>query len=136
MRIEIRAHSVPVTDDLRKHVTRRFRVIDRQVSALAQLTLELFERPGAPAGESQVAEATLELKGVTLRARSSARDPRTAIVALSEQLGVQVKRHRDKRRRRREARTADVAANAAFTHSELAANAALGQSEVPLIGAR
>ena len=49
--------------------------------------------------EDQVAEATLYLKGVTLRARDRARDMRHAINLCAEELARQVKRHRDKRRK-------------------------------------
>jgi putative sigma-54 modulation protein len=51
-----------------------------------------------------VAEATLYLKGVTLRAKDASRDVKHSINLVSEELGRQVKRHRDKRRGRREAR--------------------------------
>lgn len=130
MRIEVKGRNVPVSDDLKQHITRRFRVIDRQVSRLAQLRLEVFEQRGAPAAQSQVAEATLQLKGVTLRARSAAHDMRHAIVMVSEQLDVQVKRHRDKRRRRREARVADLGA------AGLTAEASTQRSDVTLVGRR
>ena len=48
-----------------------------------------------------IAEATLFLKGVTLRARDSGRDMRHAIHLCEEELARQVKRHREKRRGRR-----------------------------------
>ena len=51
-----------------------------------------------------VAEATLHLKGVTLRATDSSRDIKHSINLIAEELARQVKRHRDKRRRRREQR--------------------------------
>jgi putative sigma-54 modulation protein len=53
-----------------------------------------------------VAEATLHLKGVTLRAREASRDLKHSINLISDELARQVKRHRDKRRRRREQRAA------------------------------
>ena len=59
--------------------------------------------------DSQVAEATLHLKGVTLRARDCSGDMMHSINLCSDEVGVQVKRHRDKRRRRREARAAAAA---------------------------
>ncbi|HEY7276008.1 MAG TPA: HPF/RaiA family ribosome-associated protein, partial [Trebonia sp.] len=56
--------------------------------------------------DSQVAEATLHLKGVTLRARDASPDLVHSINLCADSLAVQVKRHRDKRRKRREARAA------------------------------
>jgi putative sigma-54 modulation protein len=54
-----------------------------------------------------VAEATLHLKGVTLRARDASRDLIHSINLCAEELSVQVKRHRDKRRKRRESRAVE-----------------------------
>jgi putative sigma-54 modulation protein len=56
-----------------------------------------------------VAEATLHLKGVTLRARDASPDLVRSINLCADELHVQVKRHRDKRRKRREARAAAAA---------------------------
>jgi putative sigma-54 modulation protein len=115
MKIEVKGRNLPVSDDLKDQVARRFRVIDKQVSEFAQLEVEVFEEPNPSIADCQVAEATLHLKGVTLRARSATRDLQHSIVVVSEDLGRQVKRHRDKRRKRREARAkaaADVATQA------------------------
>jgi len=110
MRIEVKGRNVPVSDDTREHVVKRFRKVSRQVSELAELEVELFEEQNPAIAESQVAEATLHLKGVTLRAREATREMNHSINKISEDLSVQVKRHRDKRRRRREARDAAAAA--------------------------
>jgi putative sigma-54 modulation protein len=106
MRIEVKGRNVPVSEDLREHVTRRFRVIAKQVSELADLEVEVFEERNPAIADSQVAEATLHLKGVTLRARSASRDLLHSVNVVSDELAVQVKRHRDKRRKRRESRAA------------------------------
>ncbi|MGH2843021.1 MAG: ribosome hibernation-promoting factor, HPF/YfiA family, partial [Solirubrobacteraceae bacterium] len=113
MRIEVKGRNMPVSDDLKEHVMRRFRLIDRQVSELAELEVEIFEEHNPSIVESQVAEATLHLKGVTLRARSATRDVRHSIIEVSDELTVQVKRHRDKRRRRRAPRVAGALEQAA-----------------------
>jgi putative sigma-54 modulation protein len=104
MKIEVKGRNLPVSEDLKEQVARRFRVIDKQVSEHAQLEVEVFEEHNPSIAESQVAEATLHLKGVTLRARSATRDLNHSIVVVSEELKVQVKRHRDKRRHRRDSR--------------------------------
>jgi putative sigma-54 modulation protein len=110
MRIEVKGRNLPVTDDLREHVTKRFRKVARQVSELAELEIELFEERNPAIADSQVAEATLHLKGVTLRARDASRDIIHSINMVSDELAVQVKRHRDKRRKRRESRAASAQA--------------------------
>jgi putative sigma-54 modulation protein len=104
MRIEVKGRNLAVSEDLREQVAKRFRVIDRQVSDLAELEVEVFQERNPAIPDCQVAEATLHLKGVTLRARSASRDLQHSINDVSRELTVQVKRHRDKRRRRRESR--------------------------------
>jgi putative sigma-54 modulation protein len=106
MQIEVKGRNLPITDELRESVTRRFQKIAKQVSELAVLEVELYEERNPANPDSQVAEATLRLKGTTLRARESSRDLKHSINVISEELARQVKRHRDKRRKRREQRAA------------------------------
>ena len=51
-------------------------------------------------------EATLYLKGVTLRAHDASREMGHTLNLVVDELARQVKRHRDKRRHRREAHAA------------------------------
>ena len=111
MQIDVKGRNLTVTDELRERIEKRFQKIDKQVSTLARLEIELFEERNPSIPESQVAEATLHLKGVTLRARESARDLPHAINLVAEDLARQVKRHRDKRRARRETRSAHMEAD-------------------------
>jgi putative sigma-54 modulation protein len=112
MRIEVKGRNCPVTDELRERAVKRFDKVAKQVSDLAVLELELCEERNPAIADSQVAEATLKLKGVTLRAREATRDMDHSVNLVSEELARQVKRHRDKRRARREARSASGAAPA------------------------
>ena len=106
MRIEIKGRNLPVSDDLREHVVKRFRKVGRQVSELAELEVEVFEERNPAIADSQVAEATLHLKGVTLRACDRSPDIVHSVNLVSDEISRQVKRHRDKRRKRRESRAA------------------------------
>jgi putative sigma-54 modulation protein len=106
MRIEVKGRNVPVSEDLKEHVIKRFRKISRQVSELAELEVEVFEERNPAIADRHVAEVTLHLKGVTLRARDASPDIIHSINLCAEELSVQVKRHRDKRRKRRESRAA------------------------------
>ena len=106
MRIEVKGRNMPVSEELREHVAKRFRIVGRQVSELAELEVEVFEERNPAIADSQVAECTLHLKGVTLRARDRSPDLMHSINLVADELAVQVKRHRDKRRRRRESRAA------------------------------
>jgi putative sigma-54 modulation protein len=106
MQIDIKGRNVPVSDDLRRHVERRLGKVSRQVSQLARLEMELFAEPNPRVADSQVATATLYLKGVTLRAQDSSPEMLHSLNLVVEELARQVKRHRDRRRKRRETRAA------------------------------
>ena len=108
MQIEVKGRNTAVTDELREHVVKRFRKVDRQVSPLARLEIELREERNPAIPDAQIAEATLFLKGVTLRARDRARDPKHAVNLCEEELSRQVKRHREKRRGRRKGDTETI----------------------------
>ena len=104
MQIELKGRNVPVTDELREHVRKRFDKVDRQVSELARLEVELSRERNPSVPDKERVDAVLYLKGVTLRASDNSRDMRHAIHLCEQELCRQVQRHRDKRRRRREFR--------------------------------
>jgi ribosome hibernation promoting factor len=101
MRIEIRGRNgMEVTDELRGHVTKRFQRVGKQVSELATLDVEVYEERNPSIADNQVAEATLQLKGVTLRAREASPEMAHTIHELAEDIRRQVKKHRELRRKR------------------------------------
>ncbi len=102
MQIECKGRNVPVTDELREHVRKRFAKIGRQVNT-ATLELEFLEEANPRIAEKHVVEATLHMKGVTLRAQDAARDLRHAINLCEQELARQVKRRKEMRKHRREA---------------------------------
>ena len=106
MRIDIRGRNVEVTDELREHVTKRFARVGKQVSELATLDVELSEERNPSIADSQVGEATLRLKGVTLRASESSPEMMHTIHELAEDIRRQVKKHRELRRKRSRTRRA------------------------------
>jgi putative sigma-54 modulation protein len=106
MQIDIKGRNVTVTDELREHAERRLRKVARQVSDLARLEIEVFRECNPRVADSQVAECTLYLKGVTLRARDASPEMLHSLNLVVDELARQVKRHRDKLRRRREGHAA------------------------------
>jgi putative sigma-54 modulation protein len=106
MQIDFKGRNVPVTDDLRRRVERRLAKVSKQVSDLAQLELEIYEERNPRVSDRQVAEATLYLKGATLRAANASPDMAHSLNLVVDELSRQVKRNREKRRHRREARAA------------------------------
>jgi ribosome hibernation promoting factor len=113
MRIEVKGRNFPVDDELRRNAEKRFEKIGKQVAEMAQLELELSEERNPSIPDRFVAEATLHLKGVTLRAHDASRDMAHAIHLVADELTRQVKRHRDKRRGRRTAAAAKAEPRAA-----------------------
>jgi putative sigma-54 modulation protein len=101
MRIEVKGRNVPVDDDLRMKVEKKFDKIARQVSPLAEMEVELREERNPAIRDSQLVEVTLHLKGVTLRACEASHDMGNAINLACQDMARQVKRHREQRRGRR-----------------------------------
>jgi putative sigma-54 modulation protein len=124
MQIDIKGRNVPVTDEIRGHAARRLSKIARQVSDLARLEIEIFKEPNPRVVDCQVAEATLYLKGVTLRARDASPEMLHSLNLIVDELARQVKRHRDKRRHRREAHSAAADRRAASRLARATARAA------------
>jgi putative sigma-54 modulation protein len=101
MRIAIKGRNFDVSEDVREKVVKRFGKMGRQVSALAECEVELSEERNPAIRDRHVAEATLYLKGVTLRAVARSDNMTSAIGDCSDELFRQVTKHRDKRRARR-----------------------------------
>jgi ribosome hibernation promoting factor len=112
MRIHLKGRGGASADDeLLSRVEKKLEKVARQVSPLAELTIELREERGGK--DSHVAEATLRLKGVTLRACERSSDMGHSVNLVADDLARQVKKHRDKRRARREAHKAAAQEHAA-----------------------
>lgn len=106
MRIEVRGRNMEVTDELREHISKRFARVSKQVSELARLDIELHEERNPSIRDREVAEATLYLKGTTLRASEASPEMIHSIHELAEDIRRQVKRYREKRRGRARSRRA------------------------------
>lgn len=104
MRIEVRGRNMEVTPELEDAIRKRFKRLARQVSQLATLDVELLEERNPRVSDKFVAEATLRLKGTTIRAREAAPEMLHTIHELAEDVRRQVKRNRDLRRHRTESR--------------------------------
>lgn len=104
MQIEIRTRNgVSLTEELRDYARRRFEKVSKQVSEFARLELELSEERNPAIAEQFVVDAVIYLKGATLRASEHSFEMKHAIHEVSDELGRQVERHREKRSHRREA---------------------------------
>jgi ribosome hibernation promoting factor len=114
MRIQVKGRGgASAHDELLSRVEKKLEKVARQVSPLAELTVELKEERSPGAGGTQVAEGSLRLKGVTLRASERSDDMGHSVNLMVDDLARQVKKHRDKRRGRRESQKAAAQEHAA-----------------------
>ena len=97
MQLQVKGKNLEVNDSIRSYVERKLQKLDRRVHELTQVEIELAVEKNPSIAESQVAEATVHLKGQTLRAREAAHDMKAAIDELADKLVRQVKDIHDKR---------------------------------------
>ena len=63
MRINLKGRNIPVDNELRERVDKKFAKISRQVSDLAELEVEVYEERNPSIRENQVVEVTLHRQG-------------------------------------------------------------------------
>jgi len=97
MQLHVKGKNLEVNDSIRRYAERKLRKLDRRLTDSARVELELAVERNPSIADSQVAEATVYVKGRTLRARNASRDMRAAIDELVDKLVRQVKDIRDER---------------------------------------
>jgi ribosome hibernation promoting factor len=97
MLLHVKGKNLEVNDSIREYIERKLQKLDRRVHELTEIEIELAVEHNPRIAESQVAEATVHLKGHTLRAREAARDMKAAIDELTDKLVRQVRDIHDKR---------------------------------------
>src|ERR1700747_2687814 len=101
MELHVKGKNLEVSDAIRSYAERKLSKLDKQVSKLARVEVELTVEKNPSIAANQVAEATVWLKGHTLRARESTRDMKASIDELTEKLLRQIKEENDKKAARR-----------------------------------
>jgi putative sigma-54 modulation protein len=97
MQLHVKGKNLEVNDSIRSYAERKLRKLDRRVHESTRVEIELAVERNPSIADSQVAEATVHLKGHTLRAREAGRDMKAAIDELVDKLVRQVKDIHDKR---------------------------------------
>ena len=100
MRLQVKGKNLDVSDSIRTYAEDKLRKLERQLADPTQIELELSVERNPSISANHVAEATIWTKGPTLRAREASADMRASIDQLVDKLERQVKRYRQKRRRR------------------------------------
>ena len=101
MELHVKGKNLEVSDAIRSYAERKMSKLDKQMSKLARVEIELTVEKNPSIAENQVAEATVWLKGHTLRAREATRDMKASIDELSEKLLRQVKDERNRKASKR-----------------------------------
>jgi ribosome hibernation promoting factor len=101
MQLHVKGKNLEVSEPIRTYAERKLAKLDRQLHELTRVEVELAVEKNPSIAANQVAEATVWLKGHTLRAREATRDMKASIDELVDKLLRQVKDERARRRRRR-----------------------------------
>lgn len=102
MQLNVKGRNLEVSDSIRSYAERKLGKLDRQLrSSVAEVEVELAVERNPSIAENQVAEATVRLKGHTLRAREASTDMKASIDELVENLVRQIRDEREKKRSRR-----------------------------------
>lgn len=101
MQLQVKGRNLVVSDALRSYAERKLGKLDKHVHELTRVEVELAVEKNPSVAENQVAEATVWLKGHTLRAREATRDMKASIDELAEKLLRQIRDERDKKAARR-----------------------------------
>jgi putative sigma-54 modulation protein len=101
MQLHVKGKNLEVSDSIRSYAERKLAKLDKQVHELTRIEIELAVERNPSVAENQVAEATVWLKGHTLRAREASRDMKASIDELSEKVLRQIRDERDKKTSRR-----------------------------------
>ena len=97
MQLHVKGRNLEVNDSMLSYVERKLQKLDRRVHDLTEVEIELAVERNPSIADSQVAEATVHLKGRTLRAREAARDMKAAVDQLADKLVRQVRDLHEKR---------------------------------------
>jgi putative sigma-54 modulation protein len=104
MRLRIKGRHVELSQSVRDYAEAKLLKLDKQLAEPTQVELELWVEQNPSIAAHHVAEATIWTKGPTLRAREASTSYESSIDELVHKLERQVKRYKDKRRRRDVAR--------------------------------
>ena len=97
MQLHVKGKNLEVSDSIRSYAERKLAKLEKQLHASTRVEIELAVEKNPSVAANQVAEATVWLKGHTLRAREATRDMKASIDELSEKLLRQVHEERDKK---------------------------------------
>ena len=105
MELKIKSRNVEVSESMRAYAERKLAKVDKLCHASTRIELELAVVKNPSVSEHEVAEATVWLKGRTLRAREASRDMKVSIDEVVTKLCRELAELRDKRVAKRRIQT-------------------------------
>jgi putative sigma-54 modulation protein len=103
MELQIKGNNLEVSETMRAFAERKLAKLGRMVHESTRVELELAVEKNPSVAANQIAEATVWLKGRTLRCREASRDMKASIDELTEKLQRELAELRDKRVAKRRA---------------------------------
>jgi putative sigma-54 modulation protein len=97
MQLQIKGKNLEVSESMRAYAERKLAKIDKQCHENTRVELELALEKNPSVAAHEIAEATVWLKGRTLRAREASRDMKAAIDAVTDKLHRELSELRDRR---------------------------------------
>lgn len=97
MELQIKGRNLEISETMRDFAERKLAKLDRQLRPETRVELELHVEKNPSVAASQVAEATVWLKGRTLHREEASRDMKASIDELTEKLHRELAELRDKR---------------------------------------
>ena len=97
MELQIKGKNLEVSETMRAFAERKLAKLGRMVHESTRVELELAVEKNPSVAANQIAEATVWLKGRTLRCREASRDMKASIDELTEKLQRELAELRDKR---------------------------------------
>ena len=101
MQLQVKGKNLDVSESIRTYAERKLAKLEKQLNANARVEVELAVERNPSVAENQIAEATVWMKGHTLRARKATRDMKASIDELTEKLLRQIRDERTKKADRR-----------------------------------
>ena len=97
MELQIKGRNLEVSESMRTFAERKLAKIGKLVHESTRIEVELSVEKNPSVAANQVAEATVWLKGKTLRCTKATRDMKSSIDELTEKLHRELAELRDKR---------------------------------------
>lgn len=96
MEFIFKAHHQPLDESFKEYTQRKLDRLSRYMPNVREAVVELRRESTRSAGQRYVVQVTVNSNGTWLRAEERAAEPRTAVDLVSDSLGRQIRRHKDR----------------------------------------